>query len=496
LTVTLLAVAAITISLWQITSTADGLILEHRTVGTTPVTVHRSSGSAPAPAVVIAHGFAGSRQLMAPFAVSLAQAGYVAVSFDFQGHGRNQTPLTGDVTTEDGAGASLLAELQRIIAFARDLPTSTGQVALLGHSMATDIIIRAAIADPSIDATVAVSLYSRAVTATEPRNLLMIVGEWERFLAEEALKAVDLTVGGNAVEGMTYGDFTAGSARRAVLADNTEHVSVLYSSESLAEARGWLNLVFDREREGDLDHRGPWLGLLFAGIISFAWPLSRLLPRSDVALPATVLPKHRFFLLAIGPAVLTPLLLWPLPLNFLPVLVADYLAVHFALYGMLTLVGIWLCGIRFPRINGPRFVMATSCVTLFGILAIGLPIDAFVASFWPHPGRWSIMLWLALGTVIYTLADEWLCRQDDAPRGAYAFTKVCFLVSLALAIALNLSELFFLIIIAPVILLFFLLYGLISSWVYGATHHPGVAGIANGLAFAWALGVTFPLLAS
>ncbi len=227
-----------------------------------------------------------------------------------------------------------------------------------------------------------------------------------------------------------------------------------------------------------------------------AWSLSCFLPRSDVDGAVRALPKRHFFLLAAGPAFATPLLLWPLPLNFLPVLVADYLVVHFALYGLLTLLGLWYCGIDFPRIRGPQFGRATTCVTLFGIFAIGLPIDTFVASFWPHQGRWPIMVWLAIGIIAYTVADEWLCRRPEAPRGAFPFTKVCFLVSLAVAVALNLHELFFLIIIAPVILLFFLIYGMMSHWVYSATYHPGVAGIANGLAFAWALGVTFPLLAT
>jgi len=41
-----------------------------------------------------------------------------------------------------------------------------------------------------------------------------------------------------------------------------------------------------------------------------------------------------------------------------------------------------------------------------------------------------------------------------------------------------------------------LIYGLLSAWTYGRTGHPAVGALANAIALAWALGVTFPLLAA
>jgi hypothetical protein len=93
------------------------------------------------------------------------------------------------------------------------------------------------------------------------------------------------------------------------------------------------------------------------------------------------------------------------------------------------------------------------------------------------------------------LSDEWLTRGKDSARGAYALSKLIFLISLGIATALDFERLFFLIIIIPVILLFFLIFGLFSSWIYRRTGDPLVAGIAHALAFAWAIGVTFPILA-
>ena len=101
---------------------------------------------------------------------------------------------------------------------------------------------------------------------------------------------------------------------------------------------------------------------------------------------------------------------------------------------------------------------------------------------------------IACGTLPYFIADEWLTRGAQTRPGAYTLTKFCFLLSLAIAVALNPMKLFFLIIIVPAILLLFLAFGLISSWSYRATHHPLPGALANAAVFAWAIAVTFPMI--
>ena len=120
----------------------------------------------------------------------------------------------------------------------------------------------------------------------------------------------------------------------------------------------------------------------------------------------------------------------------------------------------------------------------------------------PQRLRWPWLLgtgfWLLLamvpGTWVYFAADGWLTRGPGAPRWVPALTKVLFLLSLLLAVALNPRELFFLIILVPAVLTFFLVYGLMGQWLYRRTRHPLVGALATGLAFAWAIAVTFPLV--
>ena len=167
-----LAIAAIAVSVLQLQRAERGLVITDATVGETPIRIFRPEAGGKAPVVVIAHGFAGSQQLMQPFALTLAKNGYIAVTFDFTGHGRNPVPMKGDIDEPTKITGVLVAETGRVADYAKTLPESDGRIAVLGHSMASDIVIRYAQAHPEVEATVAVSVFSPAATGTSPRNLL------------------------------------------------------------------------------------------------------------------------------------------------------------------------------------------------------------------------------------------------------------------------------------------------------------------------------------
>lgn len=498
----LLGIFAIAVSLWHLLTANDGLTVTETSIGTTPVTVFATDSTAPAPVVVIAHGFSGSQQLMHPFAVSLARAGYIAVTFDFLGHGENPEPMRGDLTAVDGTTEYLRGELARVIEFTRDLPTSNGEIAVLGHSMATDIIVRQAQADPAIDATIAVSMFAPTVTETSPANLLVIVGGLEAGLKAEAERVIALAASPEpATENVTYGAFSDGTARRMIFADGAEHIGVLYNRESLAGARDWLNATFDRDLTPPTDVRGRWIGLLLLGVLLAAYTITQLLPVVATA-PQGAAPRWRKLLpVAIAPVVLTPLILWPIPSSFLPILVGDYLALHFALYGVLTFAGLWLSGWRPAAIKTSstsriKLLFAIAALGLFNILAFLQPIEVFALNVNPIPSRLPLVAVMLAALLPFFLADEWLVRGPNPPRGGYLVTKLLFAVSLAIAVALDFEGLFFLIIIVPVILVFFIVFGLISGWVYRRTNHPFVGAGGTAIVLAWLIASTFPLVAT
>jgi dienelactone hydrolase len=494
----LVALLAIATGLWSLLSTSADLKIEATQVDEMPVTVYRPASGPPGPAIVIAHGFAGSQQLMQPTAVTLARAGYTAVTFDFAGHGRNTRPLAGGIKDHAESARLLGSEIERMIRFALTLPGAGPRVGLVGHSMAAILIIDSAIANESVAGVAVFSNFGSKATASEPKNLLIVDGAWEAsMLKDDARRIIAMASGAAPQERVTYGDMAKGTARRLAYAEGAEHIGVIYSRDGLTEMRDWMNAVFGRTQAGAVDARGRALGLLFLGFVALAWPLSRALPALSPKPLGAGLSWRRFWPVAVAPALLTPLLLWKAPTDFLPILLGDYLAVHFLLYGLLTLLGLWLA--KPPGGFGWSLpwrgcLLAAVPVVAFCGLALGWPIDAFATSVTPSSLRWLLIPAVFCGTAVYFLADEALTRGAGSAKGAYVFSKACLVVSLAIAVALNPKKLFFLAMIVPIICVFFLVFGWISRLSYRRTGDPRVGALANAFALAWTICATFTVV--
>lgn len=493
-----IAALMIAVSLWHLEGARRGLTITGYTAGKTPVTLYRANPQKDAPLIVVSHGFAGSRQLMAAYSLTLAQAGYSVAAFDFQGHGRNPVAMSGDVTSVDGTTRYLIAETRKVIDSALERTGATGQIGILGHSMASDIIIRTALADRRIGPVVAISPFSQAVTATEPRVMAMVSGAWEaglRQFAREQLRKVNP----GAEEGETTIALVNGSTvlRRAVAAPNVEHVAVLYSPTALLEAVAWFDRYFGRRSAASNDPEavadiGGWILLLLSGIVIAAWPLAGMLPLNSAArdyTASTPLPWRAYGMILAVPAVVTPMIAVLTPQGWLPVLVADYLAVHFLIYGLIQLFLLRRWGVPLRCDAGGIIALAA-----FGIGVFGMALDRYVANFVPPLGRLPVVAALTFGALPFMMADRMLAHAAGGFwRGL--LTKVALFASLGIALALDFERLFFLVLIIPVMILFFLIFGLMGQWV-GERRGPATAGIGLGLLLGWALGVTFPLFSS
>ena len=453
---------------WVLESARAGLGYERLSVGQTPVT--RISDGRDGPVVVMAHGLAGSQQMMLGYADHLARAGYTVFTFDFEGHGRNTVPMSGDVTAEDGTTRLLVDQTLSVVDSVRD---PNAPVALIGHSMATDILVRAALERPDTGPLVLLATFSGAVTPEAPDNMLMITGAWEPRLQGFAADAV-----AQAAPGVT---------REAIVAPAVEHVAILHSRAGRMAALDWLDRFYDRESDVKVPQTGWALLVLLASITVLFAPVARAFALRIDRSPA--LTRRGFGLAVAVPALGAPLIAWPLETSVLPVLVADYLAVHLLIYGLLQGVIQWRLRGR-PRLPN---LLGTALLGIWTIGLFGFVLDRYGANFWPTPERFGIIAALAIGAVPFMLSDSWLVYGARFWRRVAA--RAGFLASLALAVAIDFEGLFFILLIAPVIVLFYLSIGSMgraASQRFG----PMSAGLSLGLALAWALGVSFPLFSA
>jgi len=445
----------------------------------TPVTRLALLG-ADGPAVVIAHGFAGSSQMMQGYGLPLARAGYRVYLFDFLGHGRHLAPMSGDVSSVDGTTRLLVDQTNAVI----DAVAPGGApVALLGHSMATDILVRVAAARSEVGPMVLLSAFSREIDGTAPPDLLLVTGAWEpglRGFALEALRMVDPGAGeGDVAE-------ADGVLRRAVVAPASEHVSILHARAGREAALDWIDRAYGRTSDVAVTPTGPAIVALLLGLVLVLREAARWLPARPTG--PLALGRARLAAVLALPALAAPPLALLLEPETLPVLVADYLAVHLAIYG-----GIQLALLRFWKLPLGGFSVAAFAFLLASSAAIGLALDRYAANFLPTLPRLSIIALMSVGAVMFFLADARL--SHGASLGRRVLVHATFLLSLGLAVALDFEGLFFLLMIAPVIVLFYLVFGTLG---HAASNRAGplAAGVALGLVLAWALGVSFPLFAA
>lgn len=231
------------VSLVGLARAQDGGEVRSADVAGIPVRLY--SAGPESPTVIVAHGFAGSAQLMEPLALGLRQAGFTVVSLDFPGHGANPDvlPFSGDVRT--ASWDALTAPLAEVLDWTALQPeVDRDRIALLGHSMGAGAVVAFAVSDAVSDGRVSATVALSLPTAEDvpdgepavPRDLLLLHGALEPApFAEAALSALRAAYP-DGYTGITYGDSAEGTARRANAIPGVEHITVLFAPATLEES--------------------------------------------------------------------------------------------------------------------------------------------------------------------------------------------------------------------------------------------------------------------
>ncbi|MCB0113944.1 MAG: alpha/beta fold hydrolase [Caldilineaceae bacterium] len=277
----LAATAAILIAVaWiGLLSVRSGIVQTRVDFDGVPAVVMRPTVTENAPAVLVGHGFAGSKNLMLGYGYTLAQAGYVVILWDFAGHGDNANRID-DVPVQ--------ADVDTIYAALAAMPNvDLTRVGILGHSRGSGAAMAAGVRDPDrFGAVVAVSPVNAAVTPQLPRNLMFQAGSLEAPFVANAERLLVDAGGHNA-------DLSQGLGRTFQLIPNAEHISILFRPLSQQLALAWFDASFGHVAQRIVtDVRVIWYALhLLAWLLMLAataplWPQSderaALRPRSHV----------------------------------------------------------------------------------------------------------------------------------------------------------------------------------------------------------------------
>jgi dienelactone hydrolase len=436
-----LAISRVDAGIVRTTSTVDGV----------PVTTLVADPATQHPVVVVAHGFAGSAQLMDDLGLVLARAGYATVLLDFSGHGRNGAPMPAPGT--DAQIAALAHDLTTVIDWSqRQSWAEPGHLALVGHSMGADAVVREAVADAAgahrIGATVAISLPSAdQVPAGEPavpRDLLLLVGGAEQPAFTDAAVAGLRAAYPAASLGDDLGSPVDGTARSAQVVPRADHITILFSTDTYQRTVDWLDTSVGAPSAGHsaTGSRVGWLLLLTAGAAVGFVPLARLAfagsPRAAGAGSGGAAPPARWLGVVgvtLGVSVLASLVAAALPSTaaLVPLAVGGHLLVWFATAGIVSFCVSAVLRRRRPAVaSGPdgfpwRDLWATLALTSYAVLALGLVAQhtwtafvfagdrarylpvvelAFIAWFWADDRLVGRRWWLGLltrGTAVAVL---------------------------------------------------------------------------------------------
>ncbi|MFX1419961.1 MAG: alpha/beta hydrolase [Promethearchaeota archaeon] len=201
------------------------------------------SGGMNKPAFIIGHGFMANKEMLKGYALELAAAGFVAVPFDFRGHGQS---TSGDTN----------AMFKDILAIKEYLNTRSdidmNSLGYIGYSMGglgqsvihNDTAFKCFIG-------IGTSLYDALRNGSTTNNLdvLMIQALFDEAVDLYTLKNVVANRTGFPISSVytnkIYGSFEHGNATMIYLDDDSNHLKVAWDQDFIREAKDWAINSFD-----------------------------------------------------------------------------------------------------------------------------------------------------------------------------------------------------------------------------------------------------------
>jgi len=253
-----------------------------------------ASAANPLPGIVYIHGYQNNRETSDAYCIELARRGFVVLNIDAIGRGNSGIPgrdpkAPGFDRTFGGTSS---------LAYLKSLPfVKADAVGMMGHSLGAEMAYKVALDDPSVRALgLSGFAWTPEATPSSPKNMLMIIGRWDEYRKRmtgtqdiekewmgtpQTRRAIPEP---NSQIGMTYGDFTAGTARR-VFVPRTVHLLESHNRGAIAEALLWMKAALRPPEALWIDPaRQIWPVKEWATLIAMLAGITSLLPLAHLLL--------------------------------------------------------------------------------------------------------------------------------------------------------------------------------------------------------------------
>jgi dienelactone hydrolase len=474
LVLAIIALLLIALSWWSVLRAQASLVVRQMERQGVPLLYVAPENAQNVPGILIAHGYAGSKQLMLGYAYTLAHAGYAVMLWDFNSHGANTKPLKNNSLAENLTVAyTVLVEQPEV---------DKSRLATLGHSMGSGAVMSAAINQVErYAATVAVSPTGASITPNAPQNLLLQAGSWENRFVANAERLLRAGAGENH-------NFAEGKARKLVIIPNAEHITILFRHYSHQAARDWLNSTFKINNQSNyVDYRMLWYFLHLLAWLTLLAAIAPVLTTSSITNKAGQLKS--WIGLLVAPLVATGTLILINRLGNIGelggVLVGGAVSIWFGVAGLS-----WLITMAQLRLPSPRALVMG--VTLFIILSIGFGAMAQVVwlQWWLIGARLRIFPILAIACFPWFLATG-VAQQNlnFSQRVLWWLGQSTALIGGFILVLYFLPQLSFIYLLLPLFPVFMAIF----SFCAGLLNNPWSYAIGSSLFFGWVLASAFPL---
>ncbi len=194
-------------------------------------------------AIIIGHGVLVNKEMVKGYAIELANAGFIAVTLDFRGHGQS----TGELNSK-----RLFYDIKAVKNYLKNRDdVDLNDFGYLGYSMGGDPGQKVIRSDKDFKCFIGVGTplsltYEHA--ANRSLNVLMMVARYDEGTRQNDLKTqfgeLVNVHRNNIVFNRLYGSFKDGNAAKVVIDDNSDHISTAWDADFIREARDWVINTF------------------------------------------------------------------------------------------------------------------------------------------------------------------------------------------------------------------------------------------------------------